>query len=91
MNNKLDGIQSILLMGAGPSGVAPSTYHALSKNTIGHMDPYFLEIMDDLKEGLRKLFGTKNELTIPLSGTGSLGMEASFVNLVEKGDKVLIL
>ena len=91
MRNLLDDVQSILLMGAGPSGVAPSTYHALSKNTIGHMDPYFLEIMDDLKEGLRKLFGTKNELTIPLSGTGSLGMEASFVNLVEKGDKVLIL
>lgn len=91
MNNYLDNIQSILLLGAGPSSVAPSTYHALSKNTLGHMDPYFIKIMDELKANLRTLFGTKNELTVPLSGTGSLGMEAAFVNIVEKDDKVLVL
>lgn len=91
MKNYLDDIQSILLLGAGPSGVAPSTYHALSKNTLGHLDPYFISIMDALKSNLQILFGTKNELTVPLSGTGSLGMEAAFVNVVEKGDKVLVL
>ena len=91
MRNLLDSVKSVLLMGAGPSSVAPSTYHALSHNTIGHMDPDFLSIMEELKAGLRVLFGTENALTMPLSGTGSLGMEASFVNLVEKGDKVLIL
>jgi alanine-glyoxylate transaminase/serine-glyoxylate transaminase/serine-pyruvate transaminase len=91
MNNLLDRVQSTMLMGAGPSSVAPSTYHAMSQPTLGHMDPYFIRIMDELMAGLRVLFGTENTLTIPLSGTGSLGMEASFVNLVEQGDKVLIL
>ena len=91
MYNLLDDVQSTILMGAGPSSVAPSTYHAMSRNTLGHMDPYFLKIMDELMAGLRVLFGTDNLLTIPLSGTGSLGMEAAFVNLVEAGDKVLIL
>ncbi|MDR1815091.1 MAG: alanine--glyoxylate aminotransferase family protein [Clostridiales Family XIII bacterium] len=91
MYNSLDDIPATLLLGAGPSGVAPSTYHALSKSIIGHMDPFFIRIMDELKDGLRLLFGTRNELTVPLSGTGSSGMEAAFVNLVEKGDKVLIL
>ena len=91
MYNLLNDVQSTILMGAGPSSVAPSTYHAMSRNTLGHMDPYFLKIMDELMAGLRVLFGTDNLLTIPLSGTGSLGMEAAFVNLVEAGDKVLIL
>ncbi|MDL2248125.1 alanine--glyoxylate aminotransferase family protein [Tyzzerella sp. OttesenSCG-928-J15] len=91
MNNLLDGIQSTLLMGAGPSSVAPNTYYALSRPTLGHLDPYFIKIMDDVKEGLRKIMGTKNLLTVPMSGTGSIGMEAAFVNMVEKGDKVLVL
>lgn len=91
MENYLDDIQSTLLLGAGPSGVAPSTYHALSRCTLGHLDPYFILITDAVKDGLRKLFGTRNTLTVPLSGTGSLGMEAAFVNTVEQGDKVLIL
>lgn len=91
MKNYLDDIQNTLLLGAGPSGVAPSTYYALSRNTLGHLDPYFVEIMDEIKNGLRILMGTKNEVTVPLSGTGSLGMEAAFVNIVEPGDKVLVL
>lgn len=91
MKNLLDGIQGTLLMGAGPSSVAPSTYHALSRDTLGHLDPYFIKIMDEVKAGLRTLMGTKNPLTVPLSGTGSLGMEAAFVNMVERGDKVLVL
>lgn len=91
VRNLLDSIPSTLLMGAGPSSVSPAVYHAMSRTTIGHLDPYFMDIMEELKDGLRTLFGTRNELTMPLSGTGSLGMEASFVNLVERGDKVLVL
>lgn len=91
MKNLLEGINNTLLMGPGPSCVDPSTYHAMSRPTIGHLDPYFIEIMDGIKDGLRLLMGTKNEVTVPLSGTGSAGMEASFVNIVEPGDKVLVL
>ena len=89
--NYLDDIQNTLLLGAGPTGIAPSTYRALSQTLLGHLDPYFIQIMEELKSGLRELFQTKNEVTVPLSGTGSAGMEASFVNTVEPGDKVLIL
>lgn len=91
MKNYLDDIQSTLLLGAGPSGVAPATYCALSRTTLGHLDPFFVEIMDQIKAGLRTLMQTGNEVTVPLSGTGSLGMEASFVNTIEPGDKVLVL
>lgn len=91
MKNLLDGIQSTMLMGAGPSSVAPNTYHALSCGTLGHLDPYFIQIMDEVKAGLRTLMGTSNVLTVPMSGTGSIGMEAAFVNMVERGDKVLVL
>lgn len=91
MQNLLDSIPSTLLLGAGPSGVAPSTYSAISRTILGHMDPYFIKISDGIKDGLRTLMGTRNMLTVPLSGTGSLGMEASFVNTVEHGDKVLVL
>ena len=91
MNNLLDDIQSTLLLGAGPSSVAPSTYNALAKNTLGHLDPYFISIMDELKQNLRILFGTENDVTVPISGTGTSGMEAAFVNIIERGDKVLIL
>ena len=89
--NYLDSVQNTLLLGAGPSGVAPSTYRALSRDIIGHLDPYFIEIMEEIKTGLRELMQTKNEVTVPLSGTGSSGMEAAFVNTVEPGDKVLVL
>lgn len=91
MKNLLEDISSTLLMGPGPSCVHPSTYHAMSLPTIGHLDPYFIEIMDGIKNGLRLLMGTRNEVTVPLSGTGSAGMEAAFVNTVEVGDHVLIL
>lgn len=91
MKNLLDGVEEILLMGPGPSCVPPEVYEALSRMTIGHLDPYFLKIADSLKEMLRQLMNTGNNLTIPISGTGSAGMEASFVNLVEAGDNVLVL
>ncbi len=91
MKNLLEGIEDILLMGPGPSCVPPEVYSALSRRTIGHLDPYFLNIAEEIKEMLRRIMNTKNNLTIPISGTGSAGMEAAFVNLIEPGDRVLIL
>ena len=91
MKNLLDQIEEILLMGPGPSCVPPEVYSALSKKTLGHLDPYFLAIAEELKEMLRRIMRTRNNLTIPISGTGSAGMEAAFVNLVERDDRVLIL
>jgi alanine-glyoxylate transaminase/serine-glyoxylate transaminase/serine-pyruvate transaminase len=91
IKNLLESIEEVLLMGPGPSCVPPQVYKALSRITLGHLDPYFLNIMDELKEMLRRIMNTRNNLTIPISGTGSAGMEASFVNLVEPGDKVLIM
>jgi alanine-glyoxylate transaminase / serine-glyoxylate transaminase / serine-pyruvate transaminase len=91
MKNLLEGIEEILLMGPGPSCVPPEVLKALGRITLGHLDPYFLEIAEELKDLLRTMMKTKNNLTIPISGTGSAGMEAAFVNLVEPGDRVLIL
>lgn len=91
MENLLDDIQEVLLMGPGPSCIHPSVYAAMAKPTIGHLDPYFIRIMDSIKDRLRTVLNTGNQLTIPMSGTGSSGMEASFVNLVEKGDPVLVI
>jgi len=89
--NLLDNIEEILLMGPGPSCVSDAVYSALSKKTLGHLDPHFVRIMDETKVKLQQVFKTKNSLTFPISGTGSAGMESCFVNLVEKGDPVLIL
>ncbi len=89
--NMLEGIEDVLLMGPGPSYISPEVYQALSKPTLGHLDPYFIEIMDEIKRLQQALMETKNKLTIPISGTGSAGMEAVFVNLIERGDPVLIL
>lgn len=91
MENQLSNINNVLLMGPGPSCVSKSVYEALSKPTLGHLDPSFIEIMDGIKGFLKKLMGTNNLLTMPISGTGSAGMETCFVNLIEPGDKVLIL
>ena len=91
MNNKLDALQEVLLMGPGPSCVPPQVYKALSKPTIGHLDPAFIEIMDEIKLLLKKVMRTDNALTIPMSGTGSSGMETCFANLIEPDDKALIL
>lgn len=91
MSNLLDGIRPTLLMGPGPSCVFDEVYSALAKPTIGHLDPYFIKIMDAVKEQLQQLMNTGNRLTMPMSGTGSAGMESCFVNLVEPGDRVLVL
>jgi alanine-glyoxylate transaminase/serine-glyoxylate transaminase/serine-pyruvate transaminase len=91
MKNILNGIEEVLLMGPGPSCIPEPVYNALSRKTLGHMDPFFIKIMDEIKELLQQLMQTKNKMTIPISGTGSAGMETSFVNLIEKDDPVLIL
>lgn len=91
MSNLLDCLQNTLLMGPGPSCVHPSVYSALSKPTIGHLDPAFIEIMDHIKSQLQKIMQTQNRLTLPISGTGSAGMETVFVNLIQPGDAVLVL
>ena len=79
-----------VLMGPGPSDVPPRVLQALSAPCIGHLDPVFLSIMNETQALLRYLFQTENELTIAVSGTGSAGMEACFVNLVEPGDEVVV-
>jgi alanine-glyoxylate transaminase / serine-glyoxylate transaminase / serine-pyruvate transaminase len=89
--SKLKEIKETLLMGPGPSCVPPQVYAALATATIGHLDPDFIGIMDEIKVMLKQMFQTENDVTIPMSGTGSAGMETCFVNLVEPGDKVLVL
>ncbi len=78
------------LMGPGPSDVHPRILEALSRPTIGHLDPMFVGMMDEVKKLLQYAFQTDNELTIPVSAPGSAGMETCFANLVEPGDKVIV-
>ena len=79
-----------ILMGPGPSDVPVRILQALAAPTLGHLDPEYLKVMDDLRQLLRMVFQTKNELTIAISGTGSAGMEACLCNLIEPGDQVTI-
>src|SRR5215212_10407497 len=79
-----------VLLGPGPSDVPPRVLEALARPTIGHLDPVFLKVMDEIRGRLRDVFRTKNEMTLAVSGTGSAGMETLFANLVEPGDKVLV-
>src|SRR5215211_9042462 len=79
-----------LLMGPGPSDVAPSVLRAMSMPLVGHLDPVFVNMMEEIKTMLRAVFQTKNEMTFPVSGTGSAGMEFCFANLIEPGDEVVI-
>ena len=78
------------LMGPGPSDVNPRILEALSRPTIGHLDPAFIEMMDETKALLQFAFQTNNALTLPVSAPGSAGMETVFTNLLERGDKVII-
>jgi alanine-glyoxylate transaminase/serine-glyoxylate transaminase/serine-pyruvate transaminase len=77
-------------MGPGPSPVEPRVYEALGKPIVGHLDPFFFEVDDDVRALLRKVFGTTNEFTFVISGTGSSGMETAVTNFVETGTKVAI-
>ena len=78
------------LMGPGPSDVSPRVLGALARPTIGHLDPLFVELMDEVKALLQYAFQTENQLTLPVSAPGSAGMEACFVNLLSPGDKVIV-
>ncbi len=80
----------VLLLGPGPSPVPKRILDALARPTIGHLDPRFVGMMDELKELLRFAFQTRNALTLPISAPGSAGMEAAFVNLIEAGDSVIV-
>ena len=77
-------------MGPGPSDVPARVLEALARPTIGHLDPVFLQVLDETQAMLRRVFGTDNALTLPMSATGSAGMETCFVNLLEPGDHALI-
>ncbi len=79
-----------ILMGPGPSNVHPRVLNAMARPTIGHLDPRFIDLMDEIKELLKYTFQTKNEVTFAVSGPGSVGMETCLVNLVEPGSKVLV-
>lgn len=78
------------LLGPGPSDVSPSVLQAMAAPLVGHLDPVFVKLMDELKAMLRQVFLTKNEMTFPVSGTGSAGMEFCLVNLIEPGDEVIV-
>jgi alanine-glyoxylate transaminase / serine-glyoxylate transaminase / serine-pyruvate transaminase len=80
-----------LLLGPGPSQVHPRVLRAMSTPLLGHLDPRFLEIMNEVQAMLRAVFRTENPFTIAVSGTGSAGMEAALVNLVEPGDAVVVV
>ena len=77
-------------MGPGPSDVSAAVLEAMSRPTIGHLDPAFVEFMDELNQLLRMAFQTQNAITLPISAPGSAGMECCFVNLLEPGDKIVI-
>jgi alanine-glyoxylate transaminase/serine-glyoxylate transaminase/serine-pyruvate transaminase len=77
-------------MGPGPSQVPASVLSALGAPTVGHLDPAFLVMLDEVRAMLRTVLGTSNELTMPMSGTGSLGMETCVINLIEPGDRALV-
>lgn len=79
-----------ILMGPGPSDIHPRVLAALAAPTVGHLDPYFLQIMDELQAMLRQVFRTDNRLTLAVSGTGSAGMETVIVNLIEPGDRMVV-
>ncbi|MDB2410406.1 alanine--glyoxylate aminotransferase family protein, partial [Pseudomonadales bacterium] len=78
------------LMGPGPSDVNPRILSALARPTVGHLDPSFIQLMDEIKALLQYVFQTKNELTLPVSAPGSAGMETCFVNLIEPGETVIV-
>ncbi len=79
-----------VLMGPGPSDVPQRVLDAMARPTIGHLDPAFVDLMEQIKSMLRMAFQTENALTFPVSAPGSAGMEMCFVNLVEPGDKVIV-
>ncbi|ARD24045.1 MULTISPECIES: alanine--glyoxylate aminotransferase family protein [Shewanella] len=93
--NSVSGINAFMpprrtLMGPGPSDVYPEVLAAQARPTIGHLDPLFVAMMDELKSLIQYAFQTNNEMTLAVSAPGSAGMETCFVNLVEPGEKVIV-
>ncbi len=82
---------SRLLLGPGPSPIDPRILQAFTRPTLGHLDPQFLKLMDEVRGMLKEVFRTKNDLSFPVSGTGTAGMETCLVNLIEPGDEVAVL
>lgn len=80
-----------LLFGPGPTQVHPRIYEVMSKPIVGHLDPFFFQVTQDIRDLLQPVFGTQNAFTIAISGTGSAGMEAAVSNFVEAGTKVVVL
>ena len=91
MSNILNTLDTVLLMGPGPSTIDPRVYTAMAKPTLGHMDSQFFSLMDGIQENLRAIMRTKNEATLTISATGSSGMETVMVNLVEEGETMLVI
>src|ERR1044071_5840297 len=79
-----------VLLGPGPSPVDDRVLNAMAAPVLGHLDPLFLRCMDDIQAMLRYVFETENRVTIPVSATGSAGMEAALVNAIEPGDKIVV-
>ncbi len=92
MPEKISALRSPkrFLMGAGPSMVEPRVYEAMAQPLVSHLDPFLFEVTEDIRKYLAVAFGTKNEFTLALSGTGTAGMEASITNFVHDGDKFLV-
>jgi alanine-glyoxylate transaminase / serine-glyoxylate transaminase / serine-pyruvate transaminase len=80
-----------LLYGPGPSQVYSRIYQAMAQPVVGHLDPYFFQVSQGVQKGLRSVFGTENELTLPISATGSGGMETAISNFIEPGTKMAVL
>ena len=78
------------LFGPGPTQVEQRVYDAMSKPVVGYLDPFFFQINEDVRTGLREVFGTRNPFTLAISGTGSAGMETAIANFVEPGEKLLV-
>ena len=78
------------LFGPGPTQVADRVYDAMHQPIVGHLDPYFFEVVQDIQKGLRTAYGTANDFTMAISGTGSAGMEAAISNFLEPGQKLLV-
>jgi alanine-glyoxylate transaminase / serine-glyoxylate transaminase / serine-pyruvate transaminase len=79
-----------VLLGPGPSNIHPRVMKAMLSPVVGHLDPDFIRVMEDIKKLLRIVFQTANEITFPVSGTGSAGMETAMANLIEEGDEVVV-
>ncbi len=82
--------QARILLGPGPSNVSPRVLRAMASPVLGHLDPDYLALMEEIKKLLRIVFQTTNEITFPVSGTGSAGMESAIANLVEEGDEAVV-